>query len=561
VGFRQHKGAIMKTNLLALAVSATLLSACDSTPENGEYTFNENALKKHIEVLASDAFGGRAPGTRGEELTVQYIQNAFRELGLKPANGDSYTQDVPLVSIETKGAPTLELSGTNGTISLSYRADQVVWTRREETMTNLENNDLVFVGYGINAPERGWNDYAGIDVRGKTVVMLINDPGFATQDPNLFNGNAMTYYGRWDYKFDEAARQGAAGAIMIHQTKPAAYPWETVDSSWTGPQFDTVRENKGADLAMVEGWITTSAADQLFAASGIDRNALMLSAEQPGFQAVPLNLKASISFASGINHITSRNVAAIIPGTEAPDETFIYMAHWDHLGTDPTIEGDGIYNGAHDNASGTAGLIELAKKYARAPNSPRRSVMFLAVTAEEQGLLGSAYYAAHPLRPLATTVGGLNMDGLNYFGPTSDVTIVGFGNSELDDLIETAASAQDRILLADSEPEKGYFYRSDHFELAKFGVPMLYPGPGITHKEFGKAYVEEKNAAYLASNYHKPSDELQDDWVFDGALEDLNLYYDVGRMVVDTAIWPNWREGTEFKAARDAQRPSKEKNE
>lgn len=546
----------MKTTTLTLGLSLALLTACSAPQEQGgEYTFSEQALSKHIEILASDAFGGRAPGTRGEELTVQYIQSAFKELGLEPANGDSYTQDVPLVSIETKGAPVLEIAGSGGTVSLDYRADQVVWTRRESTLTELSDSDLVFVGYGINAPERNWNDYAGVDVHGKTVVMLINDPGFATQDDALFNGNAMTYYGRWNYKFDEAARQGAAGAIMIHETAPAAYPWETVDSSWTGPQFDTVRDNKGADLAMVEGWITTSAADQLFAAAGVDRSALSRAAMQPGFKAVALDLKASVSFASAINHVTSRNVAAVLPGTEAPDETFIYMAHWDHLGTDPTIEGDGIYNGAHDNASGTAGLIELAKKYTHAPNRPRRSVMFLAVTAEEQGLLGSAYYAAHPLRPLANTVGGLNMDGLNYFGPTSDVTIVGFGNSELDDLIKTAANEQGRTLLADSEPEKGYFYRSDHFELAKFGVPMLYPGPGITHKTLGRAYVEEKNAAYLSANYHKPSDELQDDWVFDGALEDLTLYYKTGRMVVDTAIWPNWREGNEFKAARDAQRP------
>lgn len=547
-------GAGMKKLILGLGASAVLLAGCENAPETSPYSMTEEALRQHVAVLASDDFGGRAPGTRGEDLTVQYLETAFRDAGLQPVSDSSYVQDVPLVSIETLGAPTLKVSGPSTDLSFAYRQEQVVWTRKESNTTELNDSEMVFVGYGINAPERGWNDYADIDVTGKTVVMLINDPGFATQDDALFNGNSMTYYGRWDYKFDEAARQGAAAAIIIHQTKPAAYPWATVDSSWTGPQFDTVREDGGATLSLVEGWVTVETADQLFAAADLDRVALSTAAEKSGFTAVPMGLTASTTFTSELKRVTSRNVAALLPGTEASDEAFIFMAHWDHLGTDPSIDGDGIYNGALDNATGTGGLIELARTFATANQKPKRSIIFLAVTAEEQGLLGSAYYGANPLWPLSQTVGGLNMDGLNNYGPTSDVTIVGYGNSELDDIIAEAAKTQGRTVVADAEPEKGYFYRSDHFELAKYGVPMLYPGTGVTHKEKGKAYIEEKNAEYLASRYHKPSDELTDDWTLEGGVEDLELYYLVGRAIVDSEIWPNWREGTEFKAARDAQR-------
>jgi len=525
--------------------------AADAT--NASYAITPAALEAHIKTLSSDAYGGRAPGTPGEELTVAYLSAAFKDAGLKPANGDSYTQNVPLVSIETEGAPELMLTKGDEKLTFKYRSDMVVWTRREQPASELHQSELVFVGYGINAPERGWNDYEGIDVKGKTVVMLINDPGYATQNPEIFDGNAMTYYGRWDYKFDEAARQGAAGAIMIHDTLPAAYPWATVDSSWTSPQFDTVRENKGDDLAEVEAWITTDAADKLFAVAGLDRAALQAAAQVPDFKAVPMGMQANSFFKSKVNHVTSRNVAALVEGSEAPGEYFIYMAHWDHIGTDPTQEGDGIYNGALDNATGTAGLLELARKYAAGPQ-PKRSVMFLAVTAEEQGLLGSAYYAAHPLVPLADTVGGLNMDGLNYFGPTTDVTVTGYGNSELDGYLKTAADAQNRFLAPDSQPEKGYFFRSDHFELSKLGVPTIYPNAGNIHREFGKDYVDGKRADYLANRYHKPTDEYSDDWDLTGAVEDLNLYFATGNMLVNSGDWPNWVEGSAFKSMRDKQR-------
>jgi len=549
---------------LFVSFACALLGACDQrdTSENTNtqpstsqavYEITTDTLADHIKTLASDEFGGRGPGTPGEELTVQYLTQAFSSAGLKPANGDSYVQHVPLVSIETLGSPKLMIAKGDQTLTFEYRSDMVIWTRREQQVSELHESELVFVGYGINAPERSWNDYDGIDVTGKTVVMLVNDPGYATQDPELFNGNAMTYYGRWGYKLDEAARQGAAGAIIIHETLPAAYPWATVDSSWTGPQFDMVRSNKGSDLLEAESWITTDAADKLFAAAGLDRTALSKAAEKLGFRAVPMGLQASSFFKSKIDHVTSRNVAAMVEGSKNPDEIFIYMAHWDHIGTDPTLEGDNIYNGALDNATGTGGLIELARAYAAGP-TPQRSVLFLAVAAEEQGLLGSAYYAAHPLFPLKNTVAGLNMDGLNIVGPTTDITVTGYGNSELDGYLASAAKTQDRILMPDSEPEKGYFYRSDHFELSKRGVPTIYPNAGYVHREKGRAFVESKRADYLANRYHKPADEFDPTWDLSGAVEDLELYYAVGRMLTDGDAWPNWTEGSEFKALRDKQR-------
>ncbi|MBV1900954.1 MAG: M28 family peptidase [Kordiimonadaceae bacterium] len=545
-------------NMLLTAALCTGLVACEEAPktETAPYQVSDTALSGHIKTLASDAFGGRAPGTPGEELTVNYITTAFKAAGLKPANGDSYVQSVPLVSIQAKGTPSLTIAGGKKALNLAFKTDQIVWTRKETSSAAIADSELVFVGYGINAPERGWNDYEGIDVKGKTVVILVNDPGYATQDDALFNGNSMTYYGRWTYKFEEAARQGAAGALVIHETKPAAYPWTTVENSWTGPLFDIVRADKGANLLDIEGWLTTDATSALFNAAGLDRAALSKAALSPGFKAVSFNLTASAMVETEIQHVTSRNVAGLIEGSTNPDEYFIYMAHWDHLGTDPTIDGDGIYNGARDNATGTAGLIELAKQFASG-DQPKRSVLFLAVTAEEQGLLGSAYYAANPLVPLVQTVGGINMDGLNLYGPTHDVTVVGHGNSELDDLLTEAAKSQNRVLVGDHTPEKGYFYRSDHFELSKLGVPMLYPNPGYDHKEKGRAYVEKIAAYYVANDYHTPSDEFDPNWDLTGAVEDLQLYAKTGRLVINSSLWPNWKEGTEFKTIRDTQRAGK----
>jgi len=563
--------------LFSCLVSALLLSACGGEDANtaskpqaaaaaaarvatadpiavGVEAMNEIDYRRHIEILASDEFGGRAPASPGEELTVNYLVNAFESLGLEPANGDSYTQDVPLAWVEATNKPEMHISGGEGDdLVIEYATEQVMWTRQQVPQTTLEDSELVFVGYGINAPERDWNDYADVDVKGKTVVILINDPGYATQDPELFNGNAMTYYGRWDYKFGEAARQGATGAIMIHDRLPAAYGWSTVTNSWTGPQFDMVLPNHGEGLAAMESWVTRESAEALFKKAGLNLDEMYEKAKTPGFTAVPMDLKASATIINDFEMVNSRNVAAILRGSEAPDEIFIYMAHWDHLGTDPKLEGDQIYNGALDNASGTAALLEIAKAYATMPQAPRRSVLFLSVTAEEQGLLGSLYYAANPLFPLNNTVGGLNMDGMNNFGATRDITVVGLGMSDLDDYLTAAAAAQERVVEGDREAEKGYYYRSDHFELAKEGVPMLYPAGGYDDREKGVAYGMEKANEYTEDHYHRVSDEYDLSWNVTGALEDMEMFFKTGLDVANSTDWPNWKEGTEFKAVRDAQ--------
>ncbi len=550
---------MFKTIGAILTVSLTL-AACgpdttqDVSSKNASDVMSEQSLLNHIKVLSSDEFGGRGPGTQGEELTVNYLIDSFKGMGLEPANGDSYVQQVPLISIEAARTASLNITDTKGEVTkLAYYEEQVVWTRQAKGSISMAESDMVFVGYGINAPERSWNDYEGIDVKGKTVVILVNDPGYATQDENLFNGNAMTYYGRWTYKFDEAAKQGAAGAIIIHDTKPAAYPWTTVQSSWVGAKFDIERADGGEHLAQMEGWITNDVAKSLFEKSGLDYQMLKEAAQKPGFKAVPMTLKASSTIDNTIKHMSSRNVAAMIKGSESPDEIFIYMAHWDHLGTGTEINGDGIYNGALDNASGTAGLLEMAKAFSSLVVKPKRSIVFIAVTAEEQGLLGSAYYADHPLFPLNKTVAGLNMDGLNTYGQTRDITSVGYGNSELDSYMEKVAATYGRVIMPDPVPQKGYFYRSDHFELAKYGVPMFYPNSGLDHLEKGIAYGKEKEDYYVTHDYHQPSDEIKEDWVMDGAIADLRAYYDLGMMVADGDSWPAWAASSEFKALRDAQ--------
>jgi Zn-dependent M28 family amino/carboxypeptidase len=520
----------------------------------GVEAMTEAEYRRHVETLASDEFGGRAPGSPGEELTVDYLVKHFEQLGLEPGNGDSFTQDVPLAWVEATNKPELVISGGEGeNLTFAYGPDQVMWTRKQVPEASIEASELVFVGYGINAPERGWNDYEGVDVTGKTVVMLINDPGYATQDPELFNGNAMTYYGRWDYKFGEAARQGAAGAIMVHDTLPAAYGWPTVENSWTGPQFDMVLPDQGEGLASMEAWITRENAGTVFARAGLSLDEMYEKAKQKGFTAVPMPLTASAAIVNQVERVNSKNVAALLRGSEAPDEIFIYMAHWDHLGTDPKLEGDQIYNGALDNASGTAALMEIARAYAALPQAPRRSVLFLSVTAEEQGLLGSLYYAANPLFPLQNTVGGLNMDGMNNFGATRDITVVGLGMSDLDDYLAAAAAAQERVVEGDREAEKGYYYRSDHFELAKEGVPMLYPSGGYDDREKGVAYGMEKANEYTEDHYHRVSDEYDLSWDVSGAMEDMEMYFKTGLDVANSDDWPNWKEGTEFRATRDAQ--------
>ena len=524
----------------------------------GPDSITEAQIAEHMAVLASDEFGGRAPSSPGEELTVAYISEYFASLGLEPGNGDSYFQDVPLVDItvDPERAP-FRVTGMGDPMSFAYADDFVTWTTRVVDESSVQDSEMVFVGYGIVAPEFGWDDYAGVDVAGKTVVILVNDPGFATQDPDVFSGNTMTYYGRWTYKFEEAARQGAAAALIVHQTAPAAYGWETVRNSWTGPQFNLQSDDGNAGHVAIEGWITEETTHRLFGRAGLDFDKLAAQADAGELAATSMNMSLSASISNRLRFSDSKNVIAVLPGSEAPDDYFIYMAHWDHFGTDAALVAagqDGIYNGAHDNASGTAALLELAEAYSRRPAAPRRSIVFLAVTAEEQGLLGSAHYAADPVFPLAQTVAGLNMDGLSSFGPTRELVVQGYGMSELDGIADAAATVQGRRVDPDPEPEKGYYFRSDHFELAKFGVPMIYPGPGIDHVEHGSGYGQMQNDEYNSDRYHMVSDEFDESWDLSGAVSDVQLYYEIGRVVIQSDVWPNWNEGTEFHAIREESR-------
>jgi len=543
----------MKKGIALAAFVALGLFACEAPePVTGVDTITAEEISSKIETLASDEFEGRAPSSPGEEKTVHYIADQFNAYGLEPGNGDSYFQEVPLVDITASADQQLVISGPGGDMSFAYADDYVALTRRVVDRIDVADSDMVFVGYGIVAPEYGWNDYEGLDMHGKTAVILVNDPGYATRDENLFTGYAMTYYGRWTYKYEEAMRQGADGALIIHETGAAGYPWAVVRGGWTGKGFYLESPDGNMSRAPVEGWISGEVAEKVFAAAGLDLDALAEAAAKPGFKAVPMNLRASVSFANTLHHSKSRNVIGIVPGSENPDEYFIYMAHWDHFGIGEADEtGDNIYNGALDNASGTAALLELAEAFGSLETAPKRTMIFLAVTAEEQGLLGSEHYGENPIFPLNKTIAGLNMDGLNLIGRTRDISVTGIGLSELDPYLEAAAAAQGRELSPDADVEKGYYYRSDHFNLAKKGVPMIYPGSGIDHVEFGKEYGQAQADDYVANRYHKPTDEFDPNWDLSGGVEDIKLYYAVGEAVANGDVWPNWKIGTEFRAIRD----------
>ena len=540
-------------------VSETGVSEQAPPTESKSETFllgpiDEAKLRERIETLASDEFEGRAPATEGGRKTREYLITEMRTMGLAPANGDSYEQKVPLV--ETTMSPGKSFFSI-GEKKYAYGTEAVYWTKRVSEQVSFEESDVVFVGYGIVAPEYGWDDYAGIDAAGKTVVMLVNDPGFATQNPDLFKGNAMTYYGRWTYKYEEAARQGAAAAIVIHQTAPAAYGWSVVQGGWTGPQIDLVRQDGGAGRAALEGWIQENEARALFASAGQDFDALTQSAATKAFKAVPLNVKASGELVNTIRRSESTNVAGILEGDVAPDEYVLYTAHWDHLGG-TALGRDAISNGAVDNATGTAGILSIAEQMVSLPHKPRRSVLFLAVTAEESGLLGSAYFAEDPLVPLASIVGGINIDAILPLPMTKNLVVTGFGASELEDVLEVRARQNDLYISPDPEPEKGYFYRSDHISLAKKGVPMLYTdlGPDLVDGgvEAGKALGDD----YRINRYHRPADEYDVSWDMSGTTMLLGIMRDVGLDLAQRDDWPNWYEGNEFRALRDAQRQGAE---
>jgi Zn-dependent M28 family amino/carboxypeptidase len=513
-------------------------------------------LKEVTRTLSDDSFQGRAPATPGEEKTVAYLAEKFAAAGLHPGNKGSWYQNVPLVEISSDpGATGLRITGGKTPLSFAYKTDMVVGTYQVQPKVALRDSDIVFVGYGIHAPERGWNDYAGVDVKGKTVVILINDPDWQTQGlDGPFGGRAMTYYGRWTYKFEEAARQGAAAALIVHDTEPAAYGFNVVRSSWTGPQLNMDDPGNHMDQSKAVGWLTNESARKLFAAAGKDLDQLSAAAKVKGFKAVPLApLKANVTLTNSIRRQASKNVIGILPGKLRPDEYVLYSAHWDHLGICEPVNGDNICNGAVDNATGTAGLVALAEAYRKA-GTPDRSVIFLAVTAEESGLLGSEYYAANPIYPLAKTVGGVNMDALNTIGETRDVVIVGGGKSEVEEYLKEAVAAQGRTLVPEPTPEKGFYYRSDHFSFAKLGVPMIYFESGEDLVNGGIAAGKAAAEDYTARRYHAPDDEYDPNWDWSGMVKDLGLFYAVGRRMADGGAWPNWYPTAEFRAERDRSR-------
>jgi len=515
-------------------------------------------LMRHTKVLASDEYEGRAPGTKGEELTVKYLTEQFTRLGLKPGNPDgTYRQAVSLVGITPR--PTATFTANGKKVSLTFPKDFVAVTRRVVPEIRVDDSEVVFVGYGVVAPEYGWDDYKGIDVKGKTILMLINDPAVpdpadpSKLDEQMFRGRAMTYYGRWTYKYEIAADKGAAAAMVIHETGPAGYPYEVVEGSWGRENFDIRTPDRNMTRAPVESWIHLDRARELLARSGHDFDALKKAAVRKDFKPVPLRAKANFRITNTIREVDSANVVAKLEGSDprAKDEYVVYTAHWDHLGRDRSLKGDQIFNGALDNATGTAALLELAEAFTKVQPAPKRSILFLAVTAEEQGLLGAKFYASAPLYPLEKTLANINIDGMNQWGRTKDLVIIGLGNSTLDDITQEAAQAQGRTIKPDPESEKGYFYRSDHFEFAKEGVPALYTDTGVEFIGKPAGYGEQKRDEYTSRDYHKVSDEIKPDWDLSGAVEDAQLLFDVGYRVALGDRWPEWKPGTEFKAKRE----------
>jgi Zn-dependent M28 family amino/carboxypeptidase len=538
----------------------TPLPATQATPEPAKPTaasISVETLKDVTKTLSDDSFEGRAPATPAEAKTIAYISDRFQKAGLQPGNKGSWYQDVPLVELDTDPGPGIKVTGGKTPLTFAYKKDVVVGTYQVQPKIEIRNSDIVFVGYGINAPERGWNDYAGLDVKGKTVIILVNDPDWQTRTlEGPFEGRAMTYYGRWTYKYEEAARQGAAAALIVHDTEPAAYGFNVVLSSWAKPRLNMDDPAGHMDQSKAIGWLTNDAARKLMTAAGQDLDKLTAAAKIKGFKAAPLGLKASLTLNSKIRRQVSKNVIGVLPGTERPNEYVLYSAHWDHLGRCEPVNGDDICNGAIDNASGIAGLVSLAEAYRKA-GPPKRSVIFLALTAEESGTLGSEYYAANPVYPLAATVGGANMDSLNLMGATRDVILVGGGKSELEDSLKRLATEQGRTVIPEPTPEKGFYYRSDHFSFAKLGVPMIYFDPGDDLVNGGVAAGRAAKEEYEAKHYHAPSDEYHADWDWSGAVQDLQLFYALGRELADGDSWPNWYPTAEFRAIRDASRAGK----
>jgi len=539
----------IKNTIHLLIVAAMLMAGCKSNKQNNPITGDE--IKSHIAVLADDSLMGRKPFTAGETKAIAYISSQFKKEGLEPGNNGSYFQEVPMVEVTSKPTGTLNISGGKTNISLNYLTDFVASTRREVDTVQLKNSPLVFAGYGIVAPEYKWNDYAGLDVKGKTVVVLVNDPGFKSGMSNLFKGDTMTYYGRWTYKYEEAARQGAAGVIIVHQTEPASYGWSVVSNSFTGAKLYLQQSDKHLSRCKIEGWLTEDAAKKIFAAAGINGD-IRAIARKRDFKAMPLNLNATVTLQNKLKYSTSHNVIAILKGSTNPGEYILYTAHWDHLGIGkPDAKGDSIYNGAVDNASGVAAVLSEARAFAQLKDKPARSIIFLAVTGEEQGLLGSEYYATHPIYPLNKTVANLNMDALGDYGPTNDFSVTGKGQNDLEDYVEDFAKQDGKKITGDKNPGAGGYYRSDHFNFAKVGVPALDINNGAESTDKGVAWGRLQQKEYNEKHYHQPSDNYSSAMNADGMAEVANILFNVGNKLANETTFPGWKNGSEFKAIRE----------
>jgi len=564
---------LMPYNRLLCLIGSGLLAACqlqtaDYLPVVPDvpvsvftHTFSSEIngadFTQMVKVLASDEFEGRAPGTRGETLTVEYIRDHMQRIGLQPGNGDSWFQAVPMVITRTEPNTLLTIQHNDETQrELILGTDVVIGTRRGLHHIHIENSELVFVGYGVDAPEHQWNDYPpGQSWKGKTVIMLVNDPGFHTNDEHLFEGRRMTWYGRWVYKFEEAARKGAAAAFIIHDESGAGYDWEVVKNSWSGAQYDLPIHLDNEPRLQAQGWLSHKTADELFSASGLNLEEIYQTSSQIGFSPISLNTTFSLDLHSTIEENQSPNVIGVLPGNGRADEAVLYMAHWDHLGKQEDKPGDNIYNGAIDNASGVAGMLEIAAFMAEKTPPPQRSVIFMATTLEEAGLLGSHYYTKQPTFPLHKIAGVINIDALSVSGRTRDITVTGLGSSDLEELLEKQAAEQGRYVQEEEAVQSGFYFRADHFSFAKAGVPAIYPSGGIDLINGGRVVGRRAAEDYARNRYHSPSDEYNPNWNLDGLLQDLHLLHDVGWELANSTHWPHWYEGNPFKAKRDKMIP------
>ncbi len=525
----------MKT-LLTVLITFLIISCSSSNIEDARNTINEITLKKHIKVLASDEFLGRSPGRTGEEKTADYLIKQYKKIGLMAPDGKSFMQEIKLVELTPSVNHLITINGPNGKVDLKYGDDFVAITRRIIDKIIIEPTEIIFAGYGIYAPEYNWNDFKNIDVKNKIIIVMVNDPGFVTKDSTLFNGKAMTYYGRWTYKYEEAARQGAAGVFIIHETEAASYPWEVVKNGRVSPQYFIEDNDKNFSRCKFEGWITYNKAKEIFNLAGMNLEEELKKATMKNFIGKSLNLTTTFTIKNKIEYIKTKNVLGILPGSDNPDEYIFYMAHWDHLGYDPSLKGDSIYNGARDNASGVAGILQIAEAFSKLNPRPKRSIAFLSLTAEEQGLLGSEYYVKNPIIPLNKIIAAINLDGLNIFGKTRDISLLGYGFSELDDYIKKAAKSYGKIVKPDPHPESGGYFRSDHYNFVKAGIPSIYIRHGVESID-GKNIIK-LSREWTKNHYHKVTDEFNSSWDLSGMVEEVQILFDIGYRLSNEKTYP-----------------------